>query len=979
MFRVRKALTFLAILVTPLYAQWSSGGVTGNPKQTLGAEFDTTYVEGLLTADTLSATTLFGEGSNITGINSSPTVTSTISYPDCTKTTYSARKVICGSDYNPYWMHDLDLFRAEQADNSYVASDGYWPDEWCVTISEGQDTVAVWDRRTMTTPWQVYKQGGTTNGDRAVLPTSSKATSLHRLDGMLYIGINDPGWGAALADYRSDIIDATYTQDIYRFNGTISQRNSALGVRNTENGLGVVADEINAVSAIRDPFGLKDGDWPAQWWIVGTDNQASLYNPHANAIYDENYWTGTNDNDWLTLLSGGGLFIDGSTSAPTESAVAWNRSILDVTADGWQHDELWYSSASGSEDLAWPNAAIPTGGTVIEHGSIENAPYALLASDHGLYGLQTKPSDNDAGIKVRFHDDYQGPAEVGDVRGAWPLHAVTDVSPKGYDLTNNNSVTFSNGGPAGSYANFDGANTYLNDIAESGYNAGTTDFSVACWFRSSSASNPGSTEFIWYLDDGTPTDYITLYITTSGYPYFQISDDGGSSSDSVNPSVDIYDGNWHYLVAQRNNGTWEVWMDGELIGSTAVSAAAAALSVDDLHIGSNDSGASVLDGDIGGFVYSGTAMTAGQFRDIYRAGIAMLNAPLTDETLPDSNVVAVATIPGGGNWVATADTDSVKVWSKVGPHLIPHSVYGAPGDKIRDVAIWAMADSFGLAIADSTAFRVIQPDPVVTDLAQARRYPFTQPVVGVPTIVDSAGRDGIFWTINDAIEATYNASGPKQSGRILFKEGTYPPFDATRSNQVIEGVGYSSYVNGGTTGDAVDVTGDRITFRNFSAETTAGQGNAYDVFHFASGAQFNVIDGVRIRNSDDSCIAIDSGADWGLVVNSELVDCDNYGIFNLGGRWRAIGNQQRGGTYGFSASNSGYSVYIGNMFTGLASSAILFNNSSSTEHNIAIGNSSTTQLEITNNQSTDNIIVGNSTNGAGVTNNGTSSTVANNE
>lgn len=830
---------------------------------------------------TLTAGALAGDGSAITGLPTGTTISTKITYPDCTKTTYSARKVICGSDYNPYWMHNLDLFRAEQADNSYVASDGYWPDEWCVTISEGQDTVAVWDRRTMGAPWQVYKIAGTNNDNRAAV--GDAVGSVWRLDGKLYMG-QPGGWGLTIADYRSDVIDVVYTTTIQRFKDDIAGRNNGVGIYAVTN-IGTIDDDINAVSAIRDPFGLKDGDWPAQWWGVSVQSgDLSLYNPHANAIYDE---AGGNVGlGGMVFLPGGSLFSSIST---TQDAVTWYRSALDQTADSFNQDELWINSGSGSEDIAWPNAAVFSDLAAIEHGNIENAPYALLASDHGLYGLQTKPSDNDAGIKVRFHDDYQGPAEVGNAVFAGPMDGNwIDVSPYGNDLTAVGSPGTVQGVFSSAYSTV--GTSHLKREADSDFN---DPVSMSLWFKSNGTGNPSAISYLATLrdDGGANDDNLGIYVSTDGYLGANLL--AGGSSDNPAGTVDVADGEWHHAAAVvRWGSSFDLYLDGELHAQDAsLAVSEGAVNTDTLYVGCRyiagacQSG-SYWPGYIDEVMISKTEMTAETVRDIYRAGVAAMNAPLSDFSLPDSNVVAVATIPGGGRWVATADTDSVKVWAKVGPHLIPHSVYPAPGAKIRDVAIWAMADSFGLAIADSTAFQVIQPDPVVTDLAQHRRYPFVQPWVGPTVNVDSAGVEGLFWEIDDAIDAGANAN----RRHVLIQPGTYPPFTVDHPSMRIQGVQpYQSepassggpgvlVTNENETGShSCYVTARRVTLQDMTCMTpSGGDGGGKTPLISSSGGTFGTYTNIWIPRSDDQCIYMNGPSSFlhGIQANN----CDSYGI-----------------------------------------------------------------------------------------------------
>jgi len=920
--------------VSGAFSVGSTASVNGHLTQPAGQQTDLEYasVDTLNTdsltvigpatvSGTLTAGALAGDGSAITGLPTGTTLSTNISYPDCTKTTYSARKVICGSDYNPYWMWDLDLFRAEQADNSYVASDGYWPDEWCVTISEGQDTVAVWDRRTMTTPWQVYKVAGTTNDNRAAV--GDAVGSVWRLDGKLYMG-QPGGWGLTIADYRSDVIDLVYTTTIQRFKDDIAGRNNGVGVYAVTN-IGTIDDDINAVSAIRDPFGLKDGDWPAQWWHVSTENHSSTFNPHANAIYDANIWSGDADENGSLLLPGGGWFAIGDGTS--DDVAVYRRSIFSVTADGWQNNEAIYNGGSGSEDLAWPDAAVYSDIAAIEHGSIENAPYILLASDYGLYGMQTKPSVNTDGIKVRFHDDYQGPAEKGDTHGAWALYDTVDASVYGNDLTTVGSPGFLRGQVSipfsNAYSSTVGSLMWATEVDGFTMGGSTSGNSVTLAFsaKSASATNPSGNQWIVYMPDNGTADSWGAYFDSDGHMNAFV-DDAAQSSDIAAGATDLYDGAWHdyVMVADRDIGAVYLYVDGELHASDVSAASTNQVEADTAYVGATNLAAGFhFDGQLAMLTVQKSKWSAEDAKERHRAFVASMNAPLSDPTLPDSNVVAVATIPGGGNWVATADADSVKVWAKVGVHLIPHSVYPAPGAKIRDVAIWAMADSFGLAIADSTAFQVVQPDPKVADLAQHRRYPFVQPMVGAEVVVDSTGANGLFWHVEDAIDAGGNAN----VNSVHIMPGTYLPFDVTVDYMNIRGSGSNwtdhtrpyTLIDGGTTDHAIDLsTGQAATIRDLVVRTTPGGGQQNNGIHIQANGYLTQIDNISVYGCDNQGIFIAENGNYVQVRNSKFYDTDVYGIYTNGFANNFLGNVFYG--------TGSYSMYL----DGLADNSLVVGN-----------------------------------------------------
>lgn len=621
-----------------------------------------------------------------------------------TGTDENAQRIIFVDLDDPLTLWDYEAFMQQLQGTSFHDNFGDPPMHGLIFITEGQTKAVWWDRDTGAAYATVT---GAANG--IVEDATPVLTGVDWKDGKWYL-CGTGGADVTMLDLLQDGALKWDTSGVSRYGGTLGDLTGTAGWVVQSSSPAIVNATVYDIAVTRDPDEVDEFGRPKSVWVCGTDGGGSYYSEYLGAIYDS-----SDTNDWLHVALENGL-LAATISDATRDTFGVRRSVLGIAADSWALDESYTNAGADAEDLPFSNSAVGERAAILlgRSWASEGADVLVLPTDEGAVVAHMHPSDNAGkGGLIRLHEDYASPYMKGDVRGCWPLHSTADVSPAGHTLTNNNTVTFASGGPAGSYAEFNGSNTYLNDTVESGYNAGTTDFSVACWFRSTSATNPGSTEFIWYLDDGTPTDYITLYFTTSGYLYFQISDDGGSSSDSVNPSVDVYDGNWHYVVAQRNSGTWEMWADGVKLGSTAVNAAAAALSVDDLHIGSNDSGASVFDGDIGGFVYSGTALTEREIKAEYARGLRRLSTTATgidaNTTISDNDIAAVAADPHSRYVGVLGDDKAFRIFDEFAVPVIADTYQGTAA---RDCAIKSMPKGSDphYVIAGSDEIETVQPD-----------------------------------------------------------------------------------------------------------------------------------------------------------------------------------------------------------------------------------------------------------------------------
>jgi hypothetical protein len=134
---------------------------------------------------------------------------------------------------------------------------------------------------------------------------------------------------------------------------------------------------------------------------------------------------------------------------------------------------------------------------------------------------------------------------------------------------------------------------------------------------------------------------------------------------------------------------------------------------------------------------------------------------------------------------------------------------------------------------------------------------------------------------------------------------------ATGNFYLIDGGGWETLVDGGTTRIAIDLTGTDGLIKDIACQTTAGQGNAFYGLSW-TGANTRIVR-VRVVDADDRSIT-GSGAD-NLIEGCEVLGSDDRGIFCSGPRTRIVGNYiiATGGDGIQMGGNGDDSTIIGNV------------------------------------------------------------------
>jgi len=235
------------------------------------------------------------------------------------------------------------------------------------------------------------------------------------------------------------------------------------------------------------------------------------------------------------------------------------------------------------------------------------------------------------------------------------------------------------------------------------------------------------------------------------------------------------------------------------------------------------------------------------------------------------------------------------------PSGLPLARIASAGGNITDAHVIASGDSTAIYQATSTKTKIYQPDLTVQQLAQDKGVEFARPVANIKrfvspsnlhlfdAVVDSAGY-GDYTQVDQAIDA-----GAKS---IFIKNGTYSPFDADVAGLHIVGESWDVIIDGGTTDDAVDVSGASVIIRNLSVKTTAGGGNAFDGFDIASGGNNSKFINVNVIASDN--YGFNSAGAEVVIEHCFISGCDDKGIQVDAPSNEIRGNHETGSAYGIN-------------------------------------------------------------------------------
>ncbi len=635
---------------------------------------------------------------------------SLVRFPDTieTGTDENAQRVIFVDLDDPDQMWDLDEFMQLAQATSWYAELGAPPIHGAMWITEDQQSLIWWDREAGSIYMQ-FDTGGTDGTDaNFIAGTTGWHEDVHFLDGVIRT-VND-GWAAIEIDLLLDRAHDHTTVGIREHFGDISDRNAGTGYYTLVASVAVGHNNIYSVGACRDPEKTDSLGRPRHWWACGHSAGTSVYNPTDEDWYDT---SSVSDFADLVLSPGGELVFIQSTG--TRDSVFLRRSVFTITADAWGSDEAIDNNASDGSDIDWTNAAVFERPAVLPSRSWngDGSSQIFIPSDQGMYIAHLNAADQDAkGGLIRFTDSEATPYMKGDVRAAWPLANVNDLTPASHNLTNNNTVTFASGGPTGSYADFVSASSMSLQLADHADFDGVTAFSAMLWFKLDIAS--GAVRGVatkWDLSLGSNQSW---QFKLNSDETLSISLENSSSTTITQTSVALSTGKWYHCAVSWDGTTMTAYLNGQAFGSGAFSGtmdnSTAAVFLGAFDSDGAGTPSSFIDGQIGGVVISATAITAAEVYAEFARGKQRLTSTIDpQDSIPDLDVAATAADPSGRYVIVAYDNKTVHIFNELGVPVISDTY---PGTTLRDVAVksYPGQDTPSYIMAGSDQIEFVQPD-----------------------------------------------------------------------------------------------------------------------------------------------------------------------------------------------------------------------------------------------------------------------------
>ena len=894
MFHFLKTFAFILTLSTPVLAQW--GAVVAQPDTNRFINSTQTYglvmphqdiIIGKLDTTITSVGTGGGNGSKVI-------VGSLLNWDDnCV-----GGKIINGEwdcsgsyEYGREKEKSTDWYQAARGDTSKQ-----FPTDFIITGSTAADSVAIWNRNTGEL-WMAFRVG--TAGDFIY---SGTVTGIDFKDFILYV--TTASGGLFEIDFLASRVKNYNSAAMSTPPHGIQDRNKGGtgAFLSLDTGLAIASSTVNAVAVVRDPFGLTDVNGaPKHWWVAATSGLDGYYNPHKNAIYDAQSSLTIVDH---VLSTRGQMWhvrddaSDDLISTIRGSSSGLGHSIFTMGADGATntHNISNSNNDGGATKLAW--TVDPAGSTrlaVMEYGSIAGGNYdAIIAgSTQGVYTLHGSPIDGNgfdanASAKQRFSSTVNAPVEFGDAAFTGAMESGLDSSPYANNLTVTGgsyvTAVFGNG-----YSSCVGCGMALTNQAE--FIPAGSDFGVSLWFKSGSATPAAGVEYLFQVTDNADESPNLAIWFDAGDGTMSALVTGASSTDYSQPTVDLYDNQWHHAMMYEQDGALLFVVDGVEIGRDSSIGRGSLADMNDLYVGRRYNGTGDFNGTIDEVVYWVDGKVSLDIAaQIHAEGRKKLNmgtpvfANATDDALLSNAVIAVDALDNGIWAVAFSDQSIIQVFDG----RIPIQQIAAPSGTVKDIALIqnAGSDSVGVAIVTTTNLKIVQPSVSLEKMALSQLYHNKPILITSPVVVDSAGVDGIFWTFDDAISAGANAGRVRVEG----SKGSYGGFDLSNaSDMVISGSRPSNYSPGpmydyhnatrigGTTYTGAPITNTsnagRVTIQNFLIANARGGGA-----------------------SDNMCIHLGNGSQ-NIIRNNNIGGCDNVGIY-FTGSWNTITNNQIAGCDG---------------------------------------------------------------------------------
>lgn len=199
--------------------------------------------------------------------------------------------------------------------------------------------------------------------------------------------------------------------------------------------------------------------------------------------------------------------------------------------------------------------------------------------------------------------------------GYWQLIANSNDNSGNGVNGSDTSITYrfpSFGGRMAGAANFNGSSSLIN--MGNNFNVGTSDFAIMAWIRTTTFSSyrqiagkstaAGAGDWDFRLYNGTGKVELDIFDSTT--------------ADTVDGNIFVADGNWHFVVGQRNSATGklEVYVDGKFDNSVTSNARNSS-TTKNFKIGTDDGAHFFFGGDIAEVALFSRALTPSQIAQYY--------------------------------------------------------------------------------------------------------------------------------------------------------------------------------------------------------------------------------------------------------------------------------------------------------------------------------------------------------------------------
>jgi hypothetical protein len=582
----------------------------------------------------------------------------------------NAFRIILVDLNDPATMWDVQAFLARARFTSWYQELGAPPMRGAIFIDNAKTSLIWWNLDTDASYMSFTPSAAN------IMRPGSVGSGVAFLDGVIYVADagGSSGRQANIIDLLSDKAWSFSTGGQNVFDKDLENRNAGVaGYVSARTSPAILSNTVNDIAAARDRTLSDEFDRPVHWWSVGTASGACIYNPHNDSIYD--WHDSSRQSTHQFLMNDKWLFQRNQT---TYQGMNWIQ-MSGVTADQptvITHFNPWNSadnSNNGSASFPWTVSA-----TINGIAGNSDASQVFVASTEGLCRITFPTEDNIFGWTWAT-SAYQTPYMRGSTRiAAYPLNDVNDRSGSGHTLTNNNSTTFTSG-VFGNTATFNGTNQYLSRTGDSGFNitgtAGDT-FTVSFYYKSTSATNPGSNTYLMAIERAAGTESLEFYFTTAGKVVMYGYD--GAGSGTITSAQDTYDAEWHHVVGAiafgPRPGPWKggthdaygwmrLWIDGVYAGGVNWGNTNS-FGTDAIYIGTNEDATVFFPGQIAQLsfnhgTYYNAVWSENEIKAEYQRMVRGLGGATA--TLANTDVKSVQADPTGLAAVTTA-ANQTEIW-----------------------------------------------------------------------------------------------------------------------------------------------------------------------------------------------------------------------------------------------------------------------------------------------------------------------------